>query len=260
MKTQTTRVGLLHADSRFVEDLSAPMRDRGWEVSVLADVPSGGALAAMRLNMLLVDVGALVSAEWLTRELGSTPGVGFLACAEKSTVAQRVRGLEAGLDGWIDGFCHPQEVLARIQTIMHARAAHGVIARPPIHSGELHVRPDRFDAVGNGRDAGLTTREFELLELLARHEGAVLSREQIYSGVWGNEAPAGDRSVDIFVSRIRRKLRRVSPGWRYLHTHQRVGYRFASAEQENVTHYATEAERSAGGRGQGSQAERLALV
>jgi DNA-binding response OmpR family regulator len=72
----------------------------------------------------------------------------------------------------------------------------------------------------------LTRREFELIQLLAAAGGRVLEREAIYERVWGYAMARGDRSVDVFVRKLRQKLERASPGWRYLHTHFGVGYRF----------------------------------
>jgi DNA-binding response OmpR family regulator len=71
----------------------------------------------------------------------------------------------------------------------------------------------------------LTPREFELLQLLARSD-RVLRREEIYERVWGYAMVHGDRSVDVFVRKLRQKLRVGSPGWEYIHTHFGVGYRF----------------------------------
>ena len=73
----------------------------------------------------------------------------------------------------------------------------------------------------------LTPREFELLLLLVRAGGQVLPREEIYQRVWGYAMVAGDRSVDVFVRKLRQKLEQASPEWRYLHTTFGVGYRFA---------------------------------
>src|SRR4029079_18506810 len=82
----------------------------------------------------------------------------------------------------------------------------------------------------------LTRREFELIELLAGAEGRVLEREEIYQRVWGYAMARGDRSVDVFVRKLRQKLEKASPGWVYIHTHFGVGYRFApeSVEGERV--------------------------
>jgi DNA-binding response OmpR family regulator len=73
----------------------------------------------------------------------------------------------------------------------------------------------------------LTRREFELIALLSDLGGQVIPREEIYERVWGYAMVHGDRSVDVFVRKLRQKLERVSPDWRYIHTHFGIGYRFA---------------------------------
>jgi DNA-binding response OmpR family regulator len=92
--------------------------------------------------------------------------------------------------------------------------------------GELEIRGDQFQAFAGGRSADLTRREFEVLELLARAKGKVLQREEIYQAVWGYAMAHGDRSVDVFVRKVRQKLETASPDWSYIHTHFGVGYRF----------------------------------
>jgi DNA-binding response OmpR family regulator len=77
----------------------------------------------------------------------------------------------------------------------------------------------------------LTAREFEILHLLVQSD-RVLRREEIYERVWGYAMAHGDRSVDVFVRKLRQKLRIASPEWNYIHTHFGVGYRFAP-EVEN---------------------------
>ena len=81
----------------------------------------------------------------------------------------------------------------------------------------------------------LTRREFELIELLAGGEGRVLEREEIYSRLWGYAMVRGDRSVDVFVRKLRQKLEKASPGWRYIHTHFGIGYRFAAESTDETT-------------------------
>ncbi len=95
-------------------------------------------------------------------------------------------------------------------------------------AGEIAIRPDRFDAYVGEQAATLSRREYELLRELAAADGRVLEREEIYSRVWGYTMARGDRSVDVFVRKVRQKLERVSPQWRYVHTHFGVGYRFAA--------------------------------
>jgi DNA-binding response OmpR family regulator len=94
-------------------------------------------------------------------------------------------------------------------------------------AGEIEVRPDQFQVFAHGRSIDLTRREFELIQLLAGAEGRVLEREEIYQRVWGYTMAHGDRSVDVFVRKLRSKLQAASPDWHYIHTHFGVGYRFA---------------------------------
>ena len=77
-------------------------------------------------------------------------------------------------------------------------------------------------------DRALTfsVREFELLVALARRAGAIVTREELYGAVWGGELRAGDRSVDVYVSKLRGKLEEAMPDRRFIHTHPGFGYRF----------------------------------
>ena len=91
---------------------------------------------------------------------------------------------------------------------------------------QLEIRPDQYQAFVSGQSVGLTRREFELLQLLAEAHGQVIEREEIYQKVWGYAMAHGDRSVDVFVRKLRAKLTKSSPGWEYIHTHFGIGYRF----------------------------------
>ena len=157
------------------------------------------------------------------------PNLGLIVCTAPAAVAQRVRGLRLGADDWITKPCHPEEVVARLEAVVRRRRC-GAAPRPGARSqvGGLAVRPDRFQAFAGERSADLTRREFELIQLLAEREGQVLPREEIYERVWGYAMAHGDRSVDVFVRKLRQKLEKVSPDWRYIHTHFGIGYRFAA--------------------------------
>jgi DNA-binding response OmpR family regulator len=85
----------------------------------------------------------------------------------------------------------------------------------------------------SGRSLSLTRREFELIELLASADNKVFERELIYKRLWGPGMVRNDRSLDVFVHKLRRKLEGASPGWRYIHTHWGLGYRFAAQPSED---------------------------
>jgi DNA-binding response OmpR family regulator len=150
-------------------------------------------------------------------------------------VAQRVRGLRLGADDWITKPCHPEEVIARVQGVARRRRrSTGRTESKPLMAGEVEIRSDQFQAFVGGHGLDLTRREFELIELLAAAEGRVLEREEIYSRLWGYAMVRGDRSVDVFVRKLRQKLEKASPQWRYIHTHFGIGYRFAAESLEVV--------------------------
>jgi DNA-binding winged helix-turn-helix (wHTH) protein len=86
----------------------------------------------------------------------------------------------------------------------------------------------------------LTRREFEVLQLLAQAKGKVLQREEIYQAVWGYAMAHGDRSVDVFIRKVRQKLEKASSGWNYIHTHFGVGYRFEPEQRGEPAPAATE--------------------
>ena len=155
------------------------------------------------------------------------PDLGVIVCTQGATVAQRVRGLRLGVDDWVAKPCHPDEVMARIEAVVRRhRRGRTREDTGPLVAGELEVRPDRFQAYVGGESLELTRREFELLQVLADHGGKVMERDEIYQHVWGYAMIHGDRSVDVFVRKLRSKLQKRSPGWEYIHTHFGIGYRF----------------------------------
>src|SRR3954467_15759612 len=91
----------------------------------------------------------------------------------------------------------------------------------------LDIRPAEYEVRADGRRVGLTVREFETFMALAGRPDRVVTRPEIYSLVWGRQMAYRDRSVDVFVRKVRRKLHAAAPGWAYIHTHFGVGYRFA---------------------------------
>ncbi len=102
-----------------------------------------------------------------------------MVCTGPSSVAQRVRGLRLGADDWITKPCHPEEVIARVQgRLPHRRRGLSDAEVKPLLTGELEIRPDRFQAFVAGQSLQLTRREFELIELLSTAEGTVLERDE----------------------------------------------------------------------------------
>jgi DNA-binding response OmpR family regulator len=94
--------------------------------------------------------------------------------------------------------------------------------------GPLEILPDDNIAVASGRTLMLSLREFRLLTELARRTDRIMAREELFRLVWGREMRAGDRSVDVYVRKLRVKLERALPEWRFIHTHFGFGYRLSA--------------------------------
>jgi DNA-binding response OmpR family regulator len=223
------RLAILDSDSGFVQVLVKRAEDSGWQYRRLESAPRSEEFVAMRVEALVVDLSLLGPGAWdfLERTSAALPGIGIVVCTGRTSVAQRVRGLRSGADDWVTKPCHPEEVLARVEAVIRRRKrASARVETGPLVAGELEIRADQFQAYAGGRNVDLTRREFEVLELLAKAKGKVLQREEIYQAVWGYAMAHGDRSVDVFVRKVRLKLETASPDWSYIHTHFGVGYRF----------------------------------
>ena len=224
------RVAVSDGDSGFVAVLTKRLDRLGWEHRVLTGAVPVDRLVSMRLGALVLDLAFLGPHGWeylerVTRELPALP---VIVCTGQSTVSQRVRGLRLGADDWVTKPCHPEELIARLEAVARRRRQGEALGTDTMLAGEIEVRPDQFQVFAHGRSIDLTRREFELIQLLAAAEGRVLEREEIYQRVWGSTMAHGDRSVDVFVRKLRSKLQHASPQWHYIHTHFGVGYRFAA--------------------------------
>ena len=107
----------------------------------------------------------------------------------------------------------------------------GSAASPPdgadtLYVGELEIRLRDGLVLASGAALMLSVREFELLVAMTRCSGEIVTREALYGAVWSGELRAGDRSVDVYVSKLRGKLEAAMPDRRFIHTHPGFGYRF----------------------------------
>jgi DNA-binding response OmpR family regulator len=225
------RVAVLDADTGFLQVLTKRLEGPAWQYRVLASPVRLDEMVAMRLNAVVLDLTVLGPQAWtyLEQLCERLPHLAVVVCTGQSTVAQRVRGLRLGADDWLTKPCHPEELIARVEAVVRRRRrAETRVEAEAVVIGEVEIRADQFQAFVRGEPADLTRREFELIQLLAAAEGQVLPREEIYQRVWGYAMVHGDRSVDVFVRKLRQKLERVSPQWRYIHTHFGIGYRLAA--------------------------------
>jgi DNA-binding response OmpR family regulator len=104
-----------------------------------------------------------------------------------------------------------------------------------LHAGELEIRPEEFVAIAGGKPLDLTVRELQLLTALVERRDRIVSRPELYAVVWGDHYRKSDRSVDVYVGKLRHKLAEALPGRTVIHTHFGFGYRFTSLSQEGDT-------------------------
>jgi len=241
------RLAVIDRDPGFMQVLSNRLDALGWDLRALSSAVTVDALVGMRLNAIVVDLAVLGPGSWeyLERVCGRLPGLAVIVCTGPSSVAQRVRGLRLGADAWMTKPCHAEELICVIEAAIRR---HRRTEMPQIEEsttiGEITIRPDLYQAYAQGASLELTAREFEILHLLSQ-SNRVLRREEIYERVWGYAMAHGDRSVDVFVRKLRQKLRTASPAWNYIHTHFGVGYRFAPEQdggepQSEAQHAAAE--------------------
>jgi DNA-binding response OmpR family regulator len=230
------RVAVIDRDPGFMQVLANRFGALGCEHRALSSPATVETLVAMRLNALVLDLAVVGPDSWdyLERVCGRLPGLAVIVCTGPSSVAQRVRGLRLGADAWMTKPCHPEELICVIEAAVRRHRRHEL---PQIDVaamiGEITIRPDLYQAYVRDQSLELTAREFEILQLLAQSD-RVLRREEIYERVWGYAMAHGDRSVDVFVRKLRQKLRAMSPSWSYIHTHFGVGYRFAPEPEADV--------------------------
>jgi len=227
--SSAVRIAVIDRDQGFMQVLAKRLDALAWDHRIVSSPVTAEALVRLRLNALVIDPAVIGPDCWgyLDQVCARLPGLAVVVCTGPSSVAQRVRGLRLGVDAWVTKPCHPEELICVVEAVLrrHRRRELAVVD-PPIDVGELLIRPDLHQVYVSDSSAKLTAREFEILQLLVQAD-RVLRREEIYERVWGYAMAHGDRSVDVFIGKLRQKLRLVSPRWSYIHTHFGVGYRFA---------------------------------
>lgn len=211
----------------LVKGLRLSLEQEGFQVTTAGDGREAlakfkaGAFDLVVLDLMLPEVDGLTVCRQI-RQSDMTP---IIMLTAKADDFDKVLGLELGADDYLTKPFNTRELIARIRAIL--RRAEGPTR--PEQSSKLKVgdllllMPQRRVEVA-GRPLDLTAREYDLLELLAKHPGVVYTRQQLLDLVWGYEFAGDDRTVDVHVRRIREKLEETPAKPRYLRTKWGVGY------------------------------------
>jgi len=219
---------LVVEDEQAIADLVRMyLRRDGFGVHVEHDGSAGLAAArSLRPVVVVLDVGlpGMDGTEVCRRMRADGDWTPVVFVTARDDEVDRILGLELGADDYVTKPFSPRELVARVRAVLRRTAGAGPGDEPAHHLGGLTVDPSRRKVTVDGRDIALTATEFDLLVHLVRRPGRVYEREQLLSQVWGYEAAAGTRTVDVHVAQLRAKLGAASP----IRTVRGVGY---SAEE-----------------------------
>jgi two-component system, OmpR family, response regulator RegX3 len=181
------------------------------------------------LDVMLPDGSGYDVARTL-RERSKVPIIMLTARGEEM---DRIVGLELGADDYVVKPFSAREVAARLRAVFRRAgdAEHAPSRVGPLEVGPVRLDPDRRSASVGGSELNLTRKEFELLELLLREAGTVISRERLIDEVWDTNWFGSTKTLDVHVSSLRRKLGDDSQNPRFIHTVRGVGFRFAAADE-----------------------------
>jgi two-component system, OmpR family, response regulator len=236
--TATVRALLIDDDAKLARLLTEYLGGQGISVTHAADGPRGllacakGAFDVVLLDLMLPGMDGLAVCQKLRQQGRQIPIVMLTARGEET---DRIVGLELGADDYLPKPFNPRELLARIRAIMRR-------TRPdtqggdspedaPLQIRDLMLDPRSRQVTLRGTEVRLTTYEFELLRLLMRDAGRVLSRERLLDRLKGEEFESFDRSIDVHVSRLRQKLEQNPKDPKWIKTIRGVGYLLASSDE-----------------------------
>jgi len=222
------KILLVDDDVELLDMLKTYLEREGFEVAVATDAEAGVAAAlsgSCQLVVLDVMMPRMSGIEALSR-IRTASRVPVLMLTAKGDDADRIVGLELGADDYVPKPCTPRELAARVRAILRrTQAAEGSEEGPAaIESGPLKLFPRQRRAEWEGKALDLTSTEFNLLDALARNAGRPVSKDQLSEHALGRPLARFDRSIDVHVSSIRRKLGTLPDGRSWIQTVVRQGY------------------------------------
>jgi len=219
-----TVIVLVEDDPNIADLVDMYLRQAGFRVYQAADGEHGLRLTRDRQpKLVILDVGLPGSIDGLAlcRTLRTTSDVPIIMLTARDGEVDRVLGLEMGADDYVTKPFSPRELVARVKAILRRVDGPARDAPAILHAGEVEVDLGRREARAQGAPVALAAREFELLAYLAENRGLALSRRQLLDGVWGTDWVGDERTVDVHVRQLRKKLGDAFP----LSTVWGTGYR-----------------------------------
>jgi DNA-binding response OmpR family regulator len=217
-------VVVVEDDPHIAQLVELYLTDAGYRVHLTGNAAEG--LAAVRTRgpkLVVLDIGLPgdVDGLELCRQLRASSSVAIVLLTARADEIDRVVGLELGADDYLTKPFSPRELVARVRAVLR-RTEGPEPERPAVLAiDRLEVDTGRREARLDGRPVALATREFALLQYLAEHRGLALSRRQLLDGAWGHDWYGDERTVDVHVRQLRKKLGDALP----LATVWGVGYR-----------------------------------
>jgi DNA-binding response OmpR family regulator len=224
---------VIEDDAVVAETLTLYLERAGFDVAVARDGITGLRLARER-DAALVVLDLMIpamSGQDVCRRLRTESAVPILMLTARSSEDDRVAGLELGADDYVSKPFSPREVVARVQALLRRASGPGSTPPPALAVGRLEVDVFARQARLEGHPVALTPTEFRLLETLARHPGRAFTRDELVARAFGSDFDGLDRTVDVHITNLRRKIER-GPEPRYVLTVHGVGYRLAAPVDE----------------------------
>jgi two-component system response regulator RegX3 len=225
-----TRVLVVEDEDSFSDALSFLLRKEGFEVAVATSGPAAleefdrAGADIVLLDLMLPGLGGLE----VCRELRKRSDVPVVMLTAKDGEVDKVVGLELGADDYVTKPISSRELVARLRAVLRRREQPTGQA-DVLEAGPVRLDPDRHVVSVGGEPTPLPLKEFELLEVLLRNAGRVLTREQLMNRVWGADYFGDTKTLDVHVKRLRAKIEPDPSQPRHLVTIRGVGYRFDAA-------------------------------
>jgi len=222
----------------MVEDepsITAPLTEalerEGFDSAVARTAAEGVSLAVdLEPDLVLLDVMLPDGSGYdVCRELRRDSDVPIIMLTARGEETDRIVGLEVGADDYVLKPFSARELVARIRAVLRrARQPEPAVGDDPLEIGDVLLNQARHEVTQAGRPIELTRKEFEVLRLLMRNAGAVVSRERLIEDVWDVNWFGPTKTLDVHVSALRKKLSDDPKAPRYVHTVRGVGFRFAA--------------------------------